>query len=104
MRDDEVRLVDPLIVEQEDVDVDDARSPASRPAPAARTLDSLRRGEQPARRAAPLAFHDLVEKPRLVGNAPWLRLDDRALAQDPESFLTQPASRSAEIARANPEV
>ncbi len=104
MRDLKVRQIDTFVAEQKDVDVDDARAPATRPPPATLALDRLGGPQQAARAAGPLALDDLVEESRLVGDTPGIRLDDAALTQDAHAFLTQPPPRRAEVARSRAEI
>src|SRR5205807_9953971 len=88
VRDHEARLTDALVAEQEDVDVDDARTPTMRGPAAALALHLFGRAQQPARRPWPLGFDHLVLEPRLVCVAPRLGLDDAALTQDPHALFT----------------
>src|SRR5258706_6986778 len=103
MRDDQVAQIDALVVEQEDVDVDDARTPAARPLATSLALRLLGRAQQLARRPRPFALHDLVEKPRLVADAPRLGFYDATLTHYAKSFLTQSAPGSAEVASSSSE-
>src|SRR5438067_4912086 len=104
VRNDEVSLAQAPIPEQQDVDVDHPRSPATRPPPTALTLDRLGDPQQRPRRAAPLPLHDLVQESRLLGHAPRFCLHDAALPQDTHSSLTQPPAGRAQVARARPQV
>src|SRR5438552_6900054 len=104
MRNDQGALGDTPAGEQQDVDVDDAWSPAPRPGSAAFSLDLLGGPEQLSRRALPLTFYDLVQESRLVQDAPGLGFDDAALARDADSLLAQTPARGAQVARAGAEV
>jgi hypothetical protein len=98
MGDDEVGLVHFLTAEEKNVNVDDARTPAFRRDAPPLEFDRFRRPQQLPRRAIPFALNDLVEESRLIGDAPWLGLDDSALAQDANTFFPQPAPRGAQVA------
>src|SRR5205809_7781394 len=84
----EVAIRDALMAEQQQVDVDDARTPSSRRSATALALDRFAHGEQLPGSAWPFDLQHLVEKARLVGVSPGLGLNDVALAQDARSLLT----------------
>src|SRR5215831_12687045 len=102
--DDKPRLANPAIAEQEDVDVDDARSPVPGRRASTLALDSFCSSEKATRRAVPFRFDHLVEESRLLCHTPGLGLHDAALTQDAHSVLTQPPSCGALVARASTQV
>src|SRR5712691_10841003 len=104
MRDLQVLLRNVFIAEQQDVDVDRSRTPVSCAHAPALALDGLRRPQQLVRCAVPLDLEHLVQEARLVQDAPWLGLNDRAVPQDARALLTQAPARGAEIASATAEV
>src|ERR1700694_5087796 len=89
MRDHQVPLTDPLVTKQQDVDVDDARSPAAGGQATSLLLDCFGCLEQLTRCGGPFHLDHLVQESRLVGDTPRPRLDHAALTQDARSLLTQ---------------
>src|SRR5260370_31684071 len=104
MRDHQVTRGYPFVAEVEDVDVDDARTPAARPGAPTFSLHVLGSVQQLARCAGPFAFDDLVQETRLVRDTPWLGLDDVALAQNADASLAQAPPCSAQVACARAEI
>lgn len=100
----EVALTDPLFAKKQDVNVDDARTPAARRFASAIVFDLLGGLQQLTRRARPLHFDHLVQESRLVGDAPRFGFYDAALTQDARSLLTQAPAGSAEVAGSPTEV
>jgi hypothetical protein len=99
MRYDQARLIDALVAEQQNVHVDHAWTPAARCPAAAFALYRFGRAEQLTRTARPLDLDHLIEKARLVRDAPWLGFHDATLTQDPGPPLTQSPARRTEVAR-----
>src|SRR5487761_1715309 len=97
MGDHQVPPRDPLVAEQQDVDIDHPRAPSPGQSSPALLLHVLGGRQKFWGRARPTHLQHLVEKPRLVGVTPWLGLDDAALTHNAHPFLTQPPSRRAQV-------
>src|SRR5205823_5265584 len=104
MRNDQVMKLYAVFAEQKDVEIYGTRSPSPRRLAPAFALDFFREQQQLMRPAVPLGLDHLIEKSRLVRDAPGLGFDDPALADDADSLLAQPSSRSAQIAGPRTEV
>src|ERR1700694_2129355 len=104
MRYHEVSQADPLVAEQQNVDVDDARTPAPGVRPAALDFDLLGRLQQLTRRARPIHLDHLVQELGLVEDAPRRSLDDAALTHDSRPLLTQAPACRAEVADSRSEI
>src|SRR5437763_11699659 len=98
MRDDQAAKVQLLVVDQQDVDVDHARSPAPCPHAPAGALDLLSDLQELAWRARPLPLDHLVEESRLVFEAPGFGLDDAASTPDANPLLPQAPPGRAQVA------
>src|SRR5438105_15022297 len=97
MRNHEIAHRDALVAEQQDVDVDHARSPAPRPCTPAFALDLFGGFPQLSWRAGPLTFNDLVEDTGLISDSPRLGLDDAAFTPDTDAIFTPPPSGSRDV-------
>src|ERR1700716_141695 len=94
----EVALADALLAKQQDVDVDDARSPATGRPASSLALNLLGRLEQLTGGPRPCHLDHLVQESRLILYAPRLGFNDAALTHDQRTFLTQAPARSAQVA------
>src|SRR3984893_10330304 len=110
MRDHEIALLDALIAKQQDVHIDDARSPTPRRRAPAFSLNLFGRNQKLTRSARPVPLDHLVQESWLVRDPPRRRIYDATLTQDARPLLTQAPARRAEVAsppaqvRAEPQV
>src|ERR1700730_16199286 len=110
MRAHEIALLAGLIAKQQEVNIDDARSPTPRRRAPAFSLDLFGRNQKLTRSARPVHLDHLVQESWLVRNPPRRRIYDATLTQDARPLLTQAPARRAEVAsppaqvRAEPQV